>query len=210
MEDESMHLLELFPTIIGVFECDAFERAGPAWRASITRAIAERERQLGSPQHQTDDRLHERAELAGMIAFFRRCAADYMGALKYKSGLELRLQCCWASTLVHADRFEMHQHANSFLSGAFYVDVHAHAKPIRFRDPRPQARTLDIPVDVELRINQRYYEVDARNGQLVLFPSWLEHRVRASYSDVSRTSVSFNMTLHGEVGSLEELTRATL
>jgi uncharacterized protein (TIGR02466 family) len=205
-----MHLLELFPTIVGVFECDTFDEDGPRWRASVAEAMAERERKLGTPQHQTDDRLHERAELAGMIAFFRRCAADYMRTLSYRSTLELRLQCCWASTLVQADRFEVHQHANSFLSGAFYLEVDAAAKPLRFRDPRPQARTLDIPVDTELRINQRYYEVDASDGQLVLFPSWLEHRVRASYSDAPRTSVSFNLTLHGEVGRTEELTRATL
>lgn len=205
-----MYMLELFPTIVGVFECDTFDRDGPEWRAAVAEAIAERGKKLGVPQHQTDDRLHERVDLDGMTAFFQQCAADYMKALGYRSTLELRLQCCWASTLMQADRFEMHQHANSFLSGAFYLEVHAGANPIRFRDPRPQARTLDIPADAVLRINQRYYEVDARNGQLVLFPSWLEHRVRASYSDSPRTSVSFNMTLHGEVGSTGELTRATL
>lgn len=202
--------LELFPTIVGVFECETFDRDGPEWRNCIAKAIAERESELGTPQHQTDDRLHERPELAGMMTFFRRCAAEYMSALRYQPMLTLRLQCCWASTLVHGDRFEMHQHANSFLSGAFYADVIAGAKPVRFRDPRPQARTLDIPVEAELRINRRYYEIDARNGHLVLFPSWLEHRVRASYSDDPRTSVSFNMTLHGEVGSMAELTRARL
>lgn len=205
-----MHLLELFPTIVGVVECETFDQDGPGWRAAVANAMAERERELGTPQHQTDDRLHERAELAGMIAFIQRAAADYMTSLRYRSTLELRLQCCWASTLVQADRFEVHQHANSFLSGALYLEVHPGAKPVRFRDPRPQARTLDIPVETELRINRRYYEIDANDGQLVLFPSWLEHRVRASYANVPRTSVSFNLTLHGEVGSMGELTRATL
>ena len=79
-----MYLLELFPTIVGVFECDTFDRDGPGWRASVAEAMAERESKLGTPQHQTDDRLHERAELAGMIAFFQRCAADYMGVLSYR------------------------------------------------------------------------------------------------------------------------------
>jgi uncharacterized protein (TIGR02466 family) len=205
-----MHMLELFPTIVGVFECETFDRDGPRWRAAVAEAIAERESKLATPQHQTDDRLHERSEVVDMVAFFQRCAADYLSALKYDPALELRLQCCWASTLLQADRFEMHQHANSFLSGAFYLEVGAGAKPIRFRDPRPQARTLDLPVELELRINRRYYEIDASSGQLVLFPSWLEHRVRASYSDSARTSVSFNITVHGEVGSVEELTRARL
>jgi uncharacterized protein (TIGR02466 family) len=205
-----MQLLELFPTIVGVFEYDGFDRDAPAWQSSVAEAITERERKLDAPQRQTDDRLHERPALANLVAFFRRCTADYLSALKYRPTLELRLQCCWASTLLGKDRLEMHQHANSFLSGTFYLDVDASAQPIRFWDPRPQARTLDLPVEAELRINRQYYEIEASNGRLVLFPSWLAHRVRASMSDVPRISVSFNLTLHGEVGSLESLTRAVL
>ena len=205
-----MQLLELFPTIVAVFEYDGFERDAPGWRACVAAAIAEREEKLGSPQHQTDDRLNERPELASLMDFFRQCCAEYLRALKYGPSLELRLQCCWATATVRGDRFEMHQHANSFLSGAFYLDVDMGAKPILFRDPRPQNRTLDIPVEEELRINQRYYAIGANNGRLVLFPSWLEHRVRPSLSDVPRTSMSFNVTLHGNVGSVGELTRATL
>jgi uncharacterized protein (TIGR02466 family) len=205
-----MQMLELFPTMVAVFECEAFEREAPAWRAAVAEAVEERQTKLGTPQHQTEDRLHERPELAGLIDFFRRSAAEYMHTLKYRSALELRLQCCWATVAVRGARFDLHQHANSFLSGAFYLDVGPTAKPILFRDPRPQNRTLDIPVDEELRINRRYYEVGASNGRLVLFPSWLEHRVRPSLSDIPRTSLSFNMTLHGEVGSTAELTRATI
>src|SRR5687768_9981905 len=119
---------ELFPTMVAVFECDAFEREAPGWRAATAEAVKERETKLGTPQHQTDDRLHERPELSRLIDFFRRSAADYMHALKYRSALELRLQCCWATVAVRGDRFEMHQHANSFLSGAFYLDVDATAK----------------------------------------------------------------------------------
>jgi uncharacterized protein (TIGR02466 family) len=205
-----MQLLELFPTIVGVFDCDTLDSDGPAWRAAVQNALEERERNSGAPQHQTDDRLHERPELAGLIDFFHRSSDEYMQALKFSRSLELRLQCCWATALVRGDRFEMHQHSNSFLSGAFYLDIGGAANPIIFRDPRPQNRVLDIPVDEELRINRKYYSVGASDGRLVLFPSWLEHRVRPSYSDVPRVSLSFNMTLHGEVGSMGELTRAKL
>ena len=57
-----MPLLELFPTIVGVFACDTFDRDVPVWRASVPEAIAERDAKFATPQHQTDDRLHERAE----------------------------------------------------------------------------------------------------------------------------------------------------
>jgi uncharacterized protein (TIGR02466 family) len=205
-----MQLLELFPTMVGVFECDTFDSDAPAWRAAVAKAIKEREERSGETQHQTDDRLHERPELAHLMDFFRRSSTEYMQALKYRSEVQLRLQCCWATATVRGDRFEMHQHANSFLSGAFYLDVDTAAKPILFRDPRSQNRNFDIPVEEELRINRKYYAIGPSNGRLILFPSWLEHRVRPSLSDVPRVSLSFNMTVHGEVGSTEELTRATI
>ncbi len=136
-----MQLLELFPTMVGVFEYEEFEADAPAWRVSVADAVAERESMLGTPQHQTGDRLHERPEFAVLMAFFRQCCGEYMAGLRYRSELELRLQCCWATVVVGGDRFEVHQHANSFLSGAFYLDVEPDAKPVSFRDPRPQSRT---------------------------------------------------------------------
>jgi uncharacterized protein (TIGR02466 family) len=205
-----MQMLELFPTIVGVFEYDGFDRDAPAWRGAIADVIAERARKLGVPQCQTDHLLHHRPEFVELVAFFRQCAADYMVALRYKPALELRLQGCWASILRGVDRFELHEHANSFLSGSFYIDADSNAQPIRFLDPRPQARMHDLPVEAPMRINQRYYEIEATNGRLVLFPSWLAHRVRPSLSDVPRTSMSFNLTLHGEVGYDEHLTRTVL
>jgi uncharacterized protein (TIGR02466 family) len=196
-----MQLLELFPTIVAVFDCDTFDSDAPNWRSEIAKAIKERQERHGALEHQTDDRLHERLELAGLINFFRRCSAEYMQALKYRSGIELRLECCWATALVGEgdDCSEILQHANSFLSGAFYLDVDEAAKPMIFRDPRPQNRAFNIPVEQELRINRKYYAIGPSNGRLVLFPSWLEHRVRPSLSDVPQVSLSFNMTAHGRL-----------
>jgi uncharacterized protein (TIGR02466 family) len=205
-----MEVLELFPTVVGVFDCDTFDRHASMWRAEVATAFKERGEKFASPQHQTDDRLHERPQLAGLIAFFRRSSAEYMRGLKYKNGVELRLQGCWASTLVGPDRFEIHQHPNSFLSGAFYLDVGEGAKPLLFRDPRSQSRNFDIPVEEELLINTKYHAIAAINGRLLLFPSWLEHRVPPSFSEVPRVSLSFNMTVHGDVGSTQESTRATI
>jgi uncharacterized protein (TIGR02466 family) len=205
-----MHLLELFPTIVGIFECATFDSEAPAWRVEIANAIKEREQQSGKTEHQTDDRLHERPGLDRLMDFFRQTSAEYMLGLKYGSGVGLRLQCCWATVALRGDRFEMHQHSNSFLSGAFYLNVDEAAEPVLFRDPRPQNRNLDIPVEEELRINRKYYTIGPRNGRLVLFPSWLEHRVGPNMSEAPRVSLSFNMTVHGEVGSLERLSRATI
>ena len=205
-----MILLELFPTVVGVLDYEPFDREAPAWRAEIQRALRERQERSGTAYRQTDDRLHERPELVRLVEFFQSAGEEYLRALRCSSGLALRIQCCWATVALQHDSFELHQHANSFLSGAFYLDVEDGAEPILFRDPRAQNRTVDLAVEEELRINQKYYRISPRNGRLIVFPAWLEHRVGANQSTVPRVSMSFNMTVHGELGSTERLSRTVL
>lgn len=208
-----MQTLELFPTIVGIFDYPNFIQYAPAWRAEIGKSLKERQEILSfshQPQRQTDDRLHERPTLAPLIEFFLQSCYEYMSYLKYRQGTILRLQCCWATVAFQDDRIEMHQHPNSFITGAFYLDVDEEAEPILFTDPRPQNRVLDIGVDENLRINRKYHTINPKNGRLIIFPSWLEHKVGPNRSEVPRVSIAFNMTVHGDVGGSERLSRAIL
>lgn len=208
-----MDLLELFPTVIGVFQYDDFHREAPAWRQAVGCALRERQEQSmvkRHPQRQTGDRLHEKLELKTLVGFFMESSEQYMAAMKYSPKIKLKMQCCWATVGFLDDRLEMHMHPNSFISGAFYLDVEDLAEPILFRDPRSQNRHYDLPVDEENRMNLKHWTVPAQNGRLVLFPSWLEHKVGPNRSVAPRLSLSFNLTVHGEVGHLNRMTRAWL
>lgn len=208
-----MEILELFPTVVGIFQCPEFDQRAGRWRAEVQTALKERHESSSvkrTPQRQTSDRLYERPQLSDLMEFFMNSAEHYMTVQKYSAGITLRLQCCWATVAFQDDRLEMHQHPNSFLSGAFYLDVESSAEPVVFRDPRPQNRAFDLRIEEDSRANLKYWTVSPENGRLLVFPSWLEHKVGPNRSVIPRVSLSFNITLHGEVGHLHRMTRALL
>jgi uncharacterized protein (TIGR02466 family) len=205
-----VQLLELFPTVVGVFDCAEFAPHAATWRSEVVDAIREREVRSGRPQGQTDDRLHERPLMKDAVAFLERSCAEYLAGLGYGSELELRLQCCWATVGTRGDHLNLHHHPNAFLSGAFYLAADPTMESIVFRDPRVQNRLLDLPVERTSRINRSHVAVAPVAGRLLVFPSWLEHRVPARRTPDPRISLSFNMTVHGPVGSADRFSRATL
>lgn len=84
-----------------------------------------------------------------------------------------------------------HNHPNSFMSGVFYLKVPSNSGNIVFRDPRP---IPDWNGDSSLfyALNCNSFIIPKEN-MLLLFPSWLYHRVETNNSDERRISISFNI-----------------
>jgi len=100
----------------------------------------------------------------------------------------------WVNYNPPGSRNLRHQHnpyCGNFLSGVFYVKVPQNSGDIIFHDPRPHISGAP---------DQEYY-YDAHpsllypslEGDLLLFPSWLEHEVQENNSDEVRISISFNI-----------------
>jgi uncharacterized protein (TIGR02466 family) len=49
------------------------------------------------------------------------------------------------------------------------------------------------PVKANKRINAQAAEYGAKEGLLLVFPSWLQHAVQPNRSDSDRVSISFNL-----------------
>ncbi len=87
----------------------------------------------------------------------------------------------------------IHNHSNSFLSGAYYLQAN-NASPISFYDPR-EIKVFLSPTNV---YKNGIYTSDIvsfmiESGFLILFPSWLKHSVSENKSDSERIIVSFNL-----------------
>jgi uncharacterized protein (TIGR02466 family) len=78
---------------------------------------------------------------------------------------------------------QWHAHARSVISGTVYMQVPDGA--IEFRSPNPYARLEQWPY-------QPTASRTPNDGDLVLWPSWLEHRVSDNTSDTLRISLSFD------------------
>ena len=90
---------------------------------------------------------------------------------------------------------ERHHHGNSALSAAYYVKAENNAGNIVFFDPR-QANVFHHPAAKKANdLNGQVKSITPKAGTLVLFPSYLEHKVEENLSDEERIVVSFNISL---------------
>ena len=106
-----------------------------------------------------------------------------------------RITSMWA--IINKDRAfnERHHHGNSSLSAAYYVKAEKNAGDLIFFDPR-QANVFHHPTSKEANsLNCQVQSVTPRAGTLVLFPSYLEHKVAENLSNEERIVVSFNVSL---------------
>ncbi|KJE97533.1 hypothetical protein CAOG_07373 [Capsaspora owczarzaki ATCC 30864] len=88
----------------------------------------------------------------------------------------------WA-TLHHSGIFHMpHSHPHELLSGVFYVKMPGNAGKIIFSDPRGPLTPFDNTIAIE-----------PREGDLILFPSWLTHMVAPTSGSDERISIAFNI-----------------
>ena len=107
----------------------------------------------------------------------------------------VKITSMW-SIINNKDAFnEKHHHGNSALSAAYYVKAEKNAGNIDFFDPR-QANVFHHPTSKEVNnVNAQVQSVTPKPGTLVLFPSYLEHKVNPNLSDDERIVISFNVTL---------------
>ena len=106
-----------------------------------------------------------------------------------------RITNMWA--IINKDRAfnERHHHGNSSLSAAYYVKAEKNAGDLIFFDPR-QANVFHHPTSKKANsLNCQVQSVTPRAGTLVLFPSYLEHKVAENLSNEERIVVSFNVSL---------------
>jgi len=108
----------------------------------------------------------------------------------------IRLGVVWANINSKYSYHEQHTHPNSYLSGVYYLKVPKNSGKINFIDPRNAMRSIELAPDQERTLTDplvRNIEVDAQEGYLLLFPSWLGHEVQQNLSHDDRVSIAFNI-----------------
>lgn len=91
-----------------------------------------------------------------------------------------------------------HDHPNCFISGVYYINTPINSGDIIFKHPSP---TIDYVWPDENcfeqynEFNSAIWTVKAEKNKLLLFPSWLRHRVEENKNNEDRISISFNCVL---------------
>lgn len=108
----------------------------------------------------------------------------------------------WANINQKGHANAVHAHPGCLWSGAYYVDdglengTQAHGE-IVFEDPRYPMNAMYQP-SLVVRLpdgNPQYsqHAVTPKSGMMVMFPSWLRHKVRPYHGNRDRISVAFNL-----------------
>lgn len=150
------------------------------------------------------DRLHRVSSLFDRL---RRRIDPFVKAFARSLHYDLRgrvvaMTDCWANVMPAGVVHSMHLHPTSFISGTYYVAVPKGAGALKFEDPRLSRHMAAPPrrVDAPERFRS-FVNVPAKEGDLVLFESWLRHEVPPARFSGERISISFNYAWTPQIGS---------
>ncbi len=111
---------------------------------------------------------------------------------------DIRITDMWANHLKPGEYHPPHTHSNNVWSGVWYADAEQ-TSGICFADPKVQANVI-VPSSKSSVDNATVLQYTAKTNRIYLFPSWLYHWVPALQGNKTRTSVSWNIQLIGNVG----------
>jgi uncharacterized protein (TIGR02466 family) len=127
--------------------------------------------------------------------------------------VEVYITQSWANYTGGSQYHHIHNHFNSVLSGALYVDV-MEGDNIEFhRNDGGAPLILDVPTDTPDFRNCKYFSVPTDTvGQVCIFPSTQYHGVAPLDKTRigPRVSIAFNTFLTGSVGTRETLSYVAL
>lgn len=121
--------------------------------------------------------------------------------LGFKSN-ELFLTNSWLSKTNKQGSHPIHHHPNSFIAGVCYLNVPSNNEKIYFHDRSSLFRKFDFYVKekVSNSYNEDLFWFEVKTGDMIFFPSWLNHSVKTNLDDDFRLVLAFNCFIKGKFG----------
>ena len=153
--------------------------------------------EIGLVQTKESKVLHNVPEFKELKEFIDKCIKYYVKEI-CGSNHEVEITQSWVNFLKRYYGHPIHTHANSYLSGVFYLDVDdEQGSPIEF-ERSDNYFPLKLGDEGFNNPNHHYKHIfpkmvcSAKNGHLLLFPSTLKHSVSINELTDARVSLSFN------------------
>ena len=128
-----------------------------------------------------------------------------------KEELDFYITQSWINVNKPGEFHHNHFHTNSIISGVFYVSTEEDDRII-FEHPNIRLKQLIKFEPKEFNLwNSSNWFFPSITNELVLFPSWLNHKVEPNEkATTDRISISFNTFVRGNLGDRKELTELIL
>jgi uncharacterized protein (TIGR02466 family) len=130
-----------------------------------------------------------------------KCLDDYKNHLHFKQNLKSQIENMWIIINDENNYNLSHTHPGSVFSGVYYINAPENSGDIVFENPSAsymQYDWNDTYKENYNRLNAETFFYKAVTGKLILFPSWLTHRVTSNLSNKKRIALSFNSKFYNE------------
>ena len=130
-----------------------------------------------------------------------------------KEELDFYITQSWLNITKPGESHQDHSHANSIISGAFYIETDV-GQTINCYDPNQREKKGSITIHPQEIAN--FWNADTitfivKKNMLLLFPSWLKHGVKPNEQQTKDViSISFNTFVRGNLGERKHLNRLIL
>tara|TARA_Y100001973_G_C5164000_1_gene315065 strand:+ start:727 stop:1281 length:555 start_codon:yes stop_codon:yes gene_type:complete len=113
---------------------------------------------------------------------------------KFNFKKELLLDNIWININRYKDSNLSHTHPFSKISGVFYIHAPKNSGDLIFKNPYTISNyLLNNEIHSHNEYNSQEWNIPPKENVLLLFPSWIEHRVGINLSNEERISISFNL-----------------
>lgn len=154
----------------------------------------------------TPSDLYKKEEFSELVSFFESSLEEIKNFYQYDCD-KLSISTMWANMTVarSGDNHHQHKHPLSFLSGIFYL---TEGSPTAFFNPS-NFEMFHVWNGLPDGEDNYFYERTPKVGELIIFPSWLQHSTRRHFGDNHRTTISINVIPSGKVNynAMDQATR---
>lgn len=150
----------------------------------------------------------EMNELKELKMFFQDALNFYVKEIIKAAEIEIYITQSWATKTVKNERHHKHDHPNSFLSGVFYVEIEEEDHIVFYRESKAFLLYIN-PIEFNI-FNAGSRKSNIKKGQLIIFPSNLEHAAPLKKENNTRISISFNTFIKGAIGIESEASKLYL
>jgi uncharacterized protein (TIGR02466 family) len=195
-----MSIQNLFPQPVGLYKLDR-----DLTKRELDFILEQPQRPNMGNTTSIDNHILRQGALTKLRDFIESCVTEYFTQVyQPKNSVTLRITQSWCNYSDNGQFHHKHAHPNSFISGVFYPQADRATDRIYFY--RSGYQQVKLPPENWNLWNSESWWFEAGTGDLILFPSSLEHGVEPVQGDRTRISLSFNTFPVGVIGEDVDLT----
>lgn len=128
--------------------------------------------------------------------FLCAMAMEYIKTLGYKASFyEAKVSNIWINEMVSGGTHKKHSHYGNHLSGCYYVEMPENSAGITLYSFLERFDKMDIEVENHSPFNSSGWTCPVKEGDLLMWESYLKHEVVASEFQGKRRSIAFDIFL---------------